>query len=98
MNTVAIIIITTTTSGTTLNRGAAPGSICRGIAIQKKFAIRVRGMVRGRGRGRVKVVVMVMIEELTQGSPDNPLLVVKGAPEDILRQSVRYEADGDAEI
>ena len=54
MSTVVTTIITTMTSGTTLSHGADPGSICRGIAIQKKFATRVRVRVMARVKAKVK--------------------------------------------
>ena len=57
MTTVVTTIITTMTSGTTLSHGADPGSICRGIAIQKRFATKVKARARATVKARVKTKV-----------------------------------------
>ena len=59
MNTVVTTIITTMTSGTTLSHGADPGSICRGIAIQRKFATRVKVRVKAGVKAKVKAKARV---------------------------------------
>ena len=55
MTTVVTTIITTMTSGTTLSHGADPGSICRGIAIQRKFATRVKVKVKAGVKAKARV-------------------------------------------
>jgi archaellum component FlaG (FlaF/FlaG flagellin family) len=57
MSKVVTTIIITMTGGTTLSRRGAPGTICRGIAIQKKSGTRVKVKIKARDGNRDKIEI-----------------------------------------